>query len=335
MDELALGSRDRQAASRVRMSLDLAASVVAAGPAVAAPSDLSRVGLPPTAYLPHHCAVLADTAPRRARTGSRTRRPAPHPPRAPPLRGAAAAARAVACPARRHASSTRTRWSAARTDLRAGGAGSDRGLPRRAQPGPRPRDRHPRRHLALDRQLGRGPAGARRREGGAHRPRLRARGLRRPVRDPDLHSRRRHEVRVETVKSFDEPLGRAGAPADRGAAPRRLHPHGRRAAACASPARGAPRAPPPAAAALGRQAQRPRPLRGPLRARGHPQGGPGGAAKGQAVFAVTVDRRAEGYVPTSSAAAATPASPISAACRRPCRRSTASSWAERGDGPQS
>ena len=107
------------------------------------------------------------------------------------------------------------------------------------------------------------------------------RGLRRRVRDLDLHlAPPARGPASRTVKEFDGAARRAG-PARIAA----LRPgaYTRMGAALRHATRASSRrarTAPPAAPALGRQAERPRPLRGPLRRRGHPHGDPGGAGEG-------------------------------------------------------
>ena len=149
------------------------------------PTPSGTTGAGPTSRTIARCSPAP--RPRRARAGSRTRR-----------RGArsgacGASSRRCGRGARRCApsstamSSTPTPWSAPASTSWPGAVRQRRGLPRGAQPRARPRGRDPRRRVALDRQLARGPARARRREAGAHRARLGHRRLRRPVGDPGLH----------------------------------------------------------------------------------------------------------------------------------------------------
>ena len=245
-----------------------------ARPARAIPSGTIAAG----AYRQRHCAVRAETAPENGEDWAAGRgHAAPYPPGAAPVRGVAAAARAAARPARRRRARhgrpgpRPRRPRRRRRRLRPG-------PPRRPQPGPRPCDRHPGRHLVLDRQLGRGPPRARRREGGADRSGLRARGLRRPVRDPHLLEPQAPGGRGGDRQELRRAAGR-GRCAD--ASPRfgPVPTPGSAPPSAMSRAQldTAPRAPSPAAAAVRRQAQRPRPLRRSLCRRGQPQGRAGGA----------------------------------------------------------
>ena len=186
MDELALGSRDRRSSSRLKLQLDIDTAAVDAVP-VRAKLAYPEWDYKRRAYLEDHCALIAGPAPEEGESWE-------------PDEAARRQIRRV----RRQFEALRPRRETLRAqldgheldtdalvrsqvDLAAGGGGQRRGLPRGAQPRARPRGRDPRRRVALDRQLARRAACARRGEASAHRAGLWHRRLRRPVGDPGLH----------------------------------------------------------------------------------------------------------------------------------------------------
>jgi nitric oxide reductase NorD protein len=296
MDELALGRPDRRAASRLRMELDLPAEAPS-GPPLAARLTYPEWDYRRRAYLQHHCVVLAGPA---AETGEDWQ---PDP------------------TDRRHIRLVRRRFEAlrpkrevlraqvdggeldtdalvrSRTDLRAGGFGSDRVyLAARSQA----------RDLAIvvlvDVSLSTDSRVEGRRVLDVEKAALTAFafGLE-ACGDPfailTFSSRHRHEVRVETVKGFEELLGE---PVRRRIAALRPGGYTRLGTALRH-----------ATAQLETRPERHRLLLllsdGKPNDLDHYDGRYGiedtrkavreTRAKGQAVFAVTVDRRAEGYVP--------------------------------------
>ena len=134
MDELAIGSRDRKSASRLKIELDLDSGEVDAAP-VRAELAYPEWDHRRKAYLPNHCALVAEVLWRRASSGSRMSPPG--------ARSAACAASSRHCgqgasscvPSSTATSSTPTRWSAPGWTLRPAGAAA---TPSISRPGPAP-----------------------------------------------------------------------------------------------------------------------------------------------------------------------------------------------------
>ena len=270
------------------------------GAAVAADALLSRVGLSPR-RLPRSATARCRPAPAPddgEDWAPDAADPAPHPPGAAPVRGAAAAARGAARPGSTAASSTWTPWSARAPTSPPARAGSDR-----VHLDARNRARDLAIAILVDTSFSTDSWVEGRRVLDVEKAALTALafGLE-ACGDPfailTFSSRKRQAVAVATVKGFDERLDapvrrriaalRPGAYTRIGAALRHVASAARRAApsaiacCCCCPTASPTTSTTTRAATPSRTAAR--------RSRRR-------AARGLAVFAVTVDRRAEGYVP--------------------------------------